>query len=57
MSNLTLDKLSRKVLTGIDLQQAFISSRFVIAAERLQIFRKLHGKELTAAVICKRAGL
>ncbi len=57
MSNLTLDKLSRKVLAGIDLQQAFISSRFVIAAERLQIFRKLHGKELSAAAICKQAGL
>jgi len=57
MSHLSLDKLSKNVLAGIDLQQAFISSRFVIAAERLQIFRKLHGKELSAAAICKRAGL
>lgn len=57
MSNLTLDKLSPQVLTGIDLQQAFISSRFVITAERLQIFRKLDGRELSAAAICKKIGL
>lgn len=48
MDKMTLDKLPKKVLAKIDFQTAFIASRFVISAERLQIFRILHGKKLTA---------
>jgi predicted nicotinamide N-methyase len=57
MSNLMLDKLPKKTLGGIDLQRAFIYARFVITAEKLQLFRKLHGKELSAVDIGKRVGL
>lgn len=54
MTHLTLDKLPKKVLSRIDLQTAFAASRCVIAAERLQVFRKLHGKELTAAALGRK---
>jgi predicted O-methyltransferase YrrM len=54
---LTLDKVPRRVLAKIDLQTAFMASRCVLAAERLQLFRKLHGKELTAAQIGRLTGL
>jgi SAM-dependent methyltransferase len=57
MKKLTLDKLSRRVLSEIDLQTAFMASRVVVAAERLQIFRKLHGKGLSATAIGKKAGI
>jgi hypothetical protein len=53
----TLDKLPQKVLAKIDLQLAFIVSRIVVAAERLQVFRKLHGRELSAAAIGKKTGM
>lgn len=54
---LTLDKLPAKVLAQLDLETVFIASRCVIAAERLQIFRKLDGKELSAAQLARRAGI
>jgi len=57
MTELTLDKLPRRVLAKIDLQTAFMASRCVLAAERLQLFRKLHDKELTAARIGRLTGL
>ena len=57
MNEFTLDKLPKKVLARIDFQTAFMISRCVVAAERLQLFRKLHGKELTAAAIGKRIGV
>ncbi|HTZ32363.1 MAG TPA: methyltransferase [Methylomirabilota bacterium] len=46
MEFLTLDKLPKRVLASIDLQRAFIASRLIVAAERLQIFRVLHGKRM-----------
>lgn len=56
MTEMTLDKLPRKVLAKIDLQTAFMASRCVVAAEKFQVFRKLHGKELSAAAIGRRTG-
>lgn len=47
----TLDKFPRKVLAAIDIQRAFIISRLIVAAERLQVFRVLHGKRMKAAAI------
>jgi len=44
----TLDKFPKEVLAQIDIQKAFIVSRLVVAAERLQVFRKLHGKRIKA---------
>ena len=57
MSEFTLDKLPEKVLARIDLQQAFMISKCVVAAEKLQVFRKLHGKKLSAAVIGRKIGV
>ncbi len=57
MDSFTLDKLPRKVLAKIDLQTAFMASRCIVAAERFQIFRKLKGKKLTKAAICKKIGV
>jgi cyclopropane fatty-acyl-phospholipid synthase-like methyltransferase len=57
MSELPLDKLPRKVLAELDLETAFIASRSVIAAERLLVFRKLHGRELSAAALGRRVGI
>ncbi len=57
MTHLTLDKLPKKVLARIDLQTAFAASRCVIAAERLQLFRKLHGRKLTAAALGRKIGI
>jgi len=47
----TLDRFPKKVLADIDIQRAFIISRLVVAAERLQVFRALHGRRLKAASI------
>ena len=47
----TLDKFPREVLAGIDIQRAFIASRLIVAAERLQVFRTIHGKRMNAASI------
>lgn len=57
MQAMTLDKLPKKVLARIDLQTAFMASRCVVAAEQFQLFRKLHGRELTSADICRRTGI
>ncbi|UCD30282.1 MAG: methyltransferase [Planctomycetota bacterium] len=57
MTELTLDKLPEKVLARIDLQTAFMISRCVVAAERLQVFRKLHGRKLSAAAIGRMIGV
>ncbi len=51
MEKPTLDKFPREVLAGIDIQKAFIVSRLVVAAEKLQLFRLLDGKRLKAAAI------
>ncbi len=56
MDSFTLDKLPRKVLATIDLQTAFMASSCILAAERFQVFRKIKGKKLTAAAICKKIG-
>lgn len=39
------------MLANTDIQTAFIISRLIIAAERLQVFRALHGKRMTADAI------
>lgn len=57
MRELTLDKLPRKVLAKLDLETVFKASRCVIAAERLLVFRKLRGMELSAAEVGRRAGI
>jgi len=57
MQMLTLDKLPQRLLAGLDIVTVFKASRCVIAAEQLQLFRKLYGKELTAAEIGRRIGL
>ena len=54
---LTLDKLPRRTLAGMDIETAFKASRCVIAAERLQLFRVLGDKALTAVEIGRRVGL
>jgi len=53
MEKLTLDKLPHKVLKKIDLETSFMASRLIIAAERFQVFRELHGKKLPANEIGK----
>ena len=57
MKYLTLDKLPKKALAKIDLQTAFMASRCVVAAERLRLFRKLYGKEMTSAEIGRMVGI
>jgi hypothetical protein len=57
LTEFTLDNLPKKVLAKIDLQTAFMISRCVVAAERLQVFRKLHGKKLSAAAIGRKIGV
>ena len=57
MTECTLDKLPKRVLAKIDLQQAFMISRCVVAAERLLLFRKLDGKALSATTIGRRIGV
>ena len=47
----TLDKFPRHVLAHLDIQRAFIASRLIIAAERLQVFRLLYGKRMKPASI------
>jgi len=57
MTGFTLDLLPKKVLARIDFQTAFKISRCLVAAERLQVFRKLHGKKLSAAAIGRKIGV
>jgi len=47
----TLDKFPRKVLAQISVERAFIVSRLIVAAERLQVFRLLHRKHMKADAI------
>jgi len=51
MEQPTLDKFPKKALAAIDIQTAFIVSRLIVAAERLQVFRTLHSKRMKAAAI------
>lgn len=51
MQKPTLDKFPREVLAGIDIQKAFLVSRLVVAAEKLQLFRLLDGKRMKAEAI------
>jgi len=44
----TLDKFPKAVLANIDIQKAFVVSRLIVAAEKLQVFRLLHGKRMKA---------
>jgi cyclopropane fatty-acyl-phospholipid synthase-like methyltransferase len=57
VEKLTLNKLPEKILASLDLQTAFMASRLVIAAERLEIFRKLEGKALSDQEIEKLLNL
>jgi hypothetical protein len=57
LTELTLDKLPKRILARIDLQTAFMISRCVVAAEKLQVFRKLHGKKLSAPTIGRMIGV
>jgi cyclopropane fatty-acyl-phospholipid synthase-like methyltransferase len=57
MRELTLNKLPRRVLEKLDLETVFMASRCVIAAEKLLIFRKLRGKELSSAAVGRLAGI
>jgi len=51
VEKLTLDRFPAKVLASLDIQRAFIVSRLINSAERLQLFRLLHGKRMNAAAI------
>lgn len=51
MEKPTLDKFPKAVLANIDIQKAFVASRLIVAAERLQVFRLLHGKRMKAEAI------
>jgi protein-L-isoaspartate O-methyltransferase len=57
MDRFTLDRLPSRVLGELDLQTVFMASRLVIAAERLQVFRKLSGKSRSAAALRKVLGI
>lgn len=57
MRELTLDKLPKRVLAELNLETVFKASRCVIAAERFLVFRKLHGRKLSAADIARRTGI
>jgi protein-L-isoaspartate O-methyltransferase len=51
MEKPTLDKFPKEALANIDIQKAFIISRLIVAAERLQLFRTLHSKRMKAGAI------
>jgi len=51
MAEPTLDKFPKKVLASISVQTAFIISRLVVAAERLQLFRLLGTKRMNRDAI------
>lgn len=53
----TLDKFPKRVLAQIDIQTAFMVSRLIVAAERLQVFRALRGKRRRADGIGKALGI
>src|SRR5271157_1145222 len=51
MNEPTLDKFPKKVLATIGVERAFIVSRLIVAAERLQVFRLLQRKHMKADAI------
>jgi 3-hydroxy-5-methyl-1-naphthoate 3-O-methyltransferase len=51
MDEPTLDKFPKKVLANIGVERAFIVSRLIVAAERLQVFRLLQRKHMKADAI------
>lgn len=53
MERLTLDRIPHNILAKMDLDTVFMASRLVIAAERLQLFRKLYGKQISVSRIGK----
>jgi tRNA A58 N-methylase Trm61 len=53
MQHLTLDKLPAKILAKFDVENMFMVSRIIIAAERLQLFRKLEDKKCSMESIQK----
>jgi predicted O-methyltransferase YrrM len=57
MERPTLDKFPKSVLAQIDIQTAFIVSRLIVAAERLQVFRALRGKRRNAEEIGRALGI
>jgi len=57
MDEPTLDKFPKKVLAGIGIETAFIISRLVVAAERLQLFRLLGRKHMKASAIARALNL
>ena len=54
---LVQSKLPPKLLSILDIETVFKVSRCVVDAERLQLFRKLDGRALTAAQIGRQVGL
>ncbi|MDH4156203.1 MAG: hypothetical protein OEW00_02865 [candidate division Zixibacteria bacterium] len=52
-----MDRLPKRVLAELNLETVFKASRCVIAAERLLVFRKLYGRELSAADIARHTGI
>ena len=57
MKRFTLDKLPSRVLKDLDVEDAFMASRAVIAAERFGVFRLLHNAPLPPARAAARLGL
>jgi len=53
----TLDKFPKHVLAAMDVQRTFIESRVIVAAERLQVFRALQGKHMTADKLGRALGI
>ena len=51
MNEPTLDKFPKQVLANVGVERAFIVSRLIIAAERLQVFRLLQKKRMNADAI------
>ena len=51
MERLTLDKVPKQSLSQIDIETAFMVSRLIVAAERIQVFRLLHGEQMKADAI------
>lgn len=57
MRDLTLNRLPVRLQSELDLETIFKASRCVIAAERLLVFRKLHGKALSAEAVSRNTGI
>lgn len=53
MEHLTLDKLPVRVQAKLDVENMFMASRVIIAAERLELFRRLDGTSLSVDSIRK----